>query len=107
MSAFPYSKDIYREECVEIGLDKNYMYALKVIDILSGQLKYIMIDGKNNYDIIEKYLLEDYRLVDKRTGQVNKKRIAEVHLYRHSAKELYLIYFSTFLRYDLCKQCVY
>ncbi len=97
MSSFPYSKDIYRKECVSKGLDKNHKYALEAINILSEQLKYIMIDGKDNYEIIEKYLLDDYFLVDKKTVQVNKKNKTQVHFYAHNTKEQYLIYVGTFL----------
>lgn len=101
MSSFPYDKDIYRKQF--IAIDNTYRYTLQTISLLSDQLQYILVDGKDNKKIIDDYFAKDYVWV-KQTKLVvnNSNRKSDLIVYRHKTKNIKLIYFGTFLYGATC-----
>lgn len=108
MSPFPYAKDKYRKDFQSKGVDKNYELTLRVVDILMPQLKYILIDGKDNLEIINKYFLDDFELICQSQIQVNRARKTIIKKYRHKTNSVTLIYVGTFLYGATCpsQECI-
>lgn len=102
MSPFPYEKDEYRRFFQSSKLDNNYEQTLKVVDILMTQLNYILIDGKDNFDIINKYFLNNFAFVCESEIQVNKSRKTRIIKYKHKSSNVTLIYVGTFLYGATC-----
>lgn len=101
MSSFPYDKDIYRVQYSY--LDKTYKYPIAVIDLLNDQLEYILIDGKDNKEVINKFFVDDYTLYRSTKLEVNRSgRMSELSIYKHRERKTVLIYFGTFLYGATC-----
>lgn len=98
MSSFPYANDLFRQWYQNI--DQTYKYVLDAIDILKEQLEFIIIDGKDNYKIVQKYF-SNYSLIAETTIPVNKRnRSSSLKIYRN--QNTVLIYFGTFLYGQTC-----
>lgn len=108
MSSFPYKEDKFRKIFQTNGIDQNYKLTLKVLNLLIEQLDYILIDGKDNYEIINKYLINDFDFVSKSEIQINKARISEIFKYKHKTQKVILIYVKTFLYGATCpsSECI-
>lgn len=109
MSSFAYTKDIYRKQFMDNGVDRSYRYPLQAVDLLSDQLQYILIDGKDNRKILDRYFIKDYDLINSTSLVVNRSgKKADLLVYRHKSKKIKLIYFGTFLYGLACvsKECV-
>ena len=101
-SIFPYKNDNFFTEFRSI--DSTYSYLLKTIDILSSQLKFILIDGKNNKQIFDR-LLTDFVILDNSEHQVNsKKKKFELIICKHKKHNLFLIYYAHFLGRSGCPE---
>lgn len=108
MSSFPYKEDKFRKKFQECGLDKNYELTLQVVNLLIKQLDYILIDGKDNFGIINKYFTNDFNFVCKADIQINKTRTSEIYKYKHKIYNVALIYVKTFLYGATCpsNECI-
>jgi hypothetical protein len=96
ISSFPFNKDGTRQKLRNI--DKSYKYTLEAIDLLSDQLEYILIDGKDNKEIIEKHFSKDYILHNETSMAINKSnRPYKLSIYKHKIKNTTLIYYGCFL----------
>lgn len=96
MSSFPFLDDRYRQ--IYRGLDSSYKYPLEAVALLSDQIEYILIDGKDNKEIFDKYFSEDYDLYDTVNLPINKsERLYELSIYKHKTKNITLIYYGCFL----------
>ncbi len=109
MSCFAYDKDKYRQFYVDNGIDKTYKYALSILDILGDELKFILVDGKDNEKMIKDYFIDDYNFVSETKISVNKSnRLSPLKVYRHKFRQTVLIYFGTFLYGATCvsEECI-
>lgn len=95
VSFFPYSTlDLCKTYSF---LDHSKKYLLDCIDLLKEQLKFILIDGKRNKEIL--YLLcNDYTLHCSTKLPVNSSnRTFELSIFKHKTHNTYLIYYGCFL----------
>ncbi len=109
MSCFAYDKDKDRQAYVANGIDSSYKFPLAVLSILSDNLEYILIDGKDNAKMIDEYFIKDYRLIAETKIVVNSSnRLSDLKVYQHISKKTKLIYFGTFLYGATCvsEKCI-
>lgn len=96
MSSFPYDKDTYRR--IFSDLDNSFKYPLKVIELLSKQLKYILIDGKDNKEILKRFFSKEFTLYKQTKLPINKSgHLYELSIYKHKIENITLIYYGCFL----------
>lgn len=99
ISFFPYSDFQYFLKNVDVDDTREFLY--KAIDLLSDQLKYILVDGAKNKKILQ-YLIGDYNLIKVDSRPINGGAPHELRIYRHKTKDITLIYYACFLYGQTC-----
>ena len=77
------------------NIDKTNRYSFEAVALLERQLKYILVDGSKNKDIVEKHLAGDYLF--EKSKKLHKNSGANLHellMYRHKTKDIALVYFG-------------
>lgn len=102
MSSFPYIDENYRLKYKKE--DNTYKYTLRTIKLLENQLNYILIDGKNNKAAMSEFFDSDFEFEDRTILTVNrkvykngKKNEAEILIYKHKIRNMFLVYSGAFL----------
>ena len=95
VSFFPYST---LDLCKAYShIDNSQKFLLECIDILKDQLKFILVDGKRNQDIIP-LLCQNYDRHKTTKLPVNgNNKEYELSIYKHKIQNTYLIYYGCFL----------
>lgn len=91
MSFFPYRT--FNDYLNYKIIDKSYEFLFKTIEMLGSQLKYILIDGSKNADILPVFL-SDYTIIDYTKIPINSGKSHPLQIYKHKTLPTYLIYYG-------------
>ncbi|MDE7158700.1 MAG: hypothetical protein K2N74_03910, partial [Clostridiales bacterium] len=98
-SFFPYQT--FNDYLNNKELDDTHKFLLKTIELLSDNLKYILIDGAKNRDIVNLFI-KDYDLIDCTSLPINSGKPHRLFIYKHKTRQTFLIYYECFLYGQTC-----
>ncbi len=94
MSFYPYRT--FNDYLNHKNIDDTYKFLKQVVEMLSGQLEYIFIDGANNKDIVDIFV-KDYSIINKTSLPINSGKEHLLYIYKHHTRNTWLIYYACFL----------
>lgn len=104
VSFFPYKK--FKDYLDNKDVDDTYIFLQKTIEILSGNLEYILIDGAKNKDIVN-FFIKDYSLINSAILPINSGKGHRLYIYKHKKLQTILIYYECFLYGQTCPNKFY